>query len=111
MIVSGAAPPMVDALRRVRRSMSRRLRFCHARSRVPMVLGPFHYCAFCERAAPDAPEIIDDQRRCTRCRYLRRLARERTPTGPAKCLGPITPTVYTNDSTLTETKAFVSVLF
>src|SRR5271169_3998792 len=39
MIVSGAAPPMVDALRRVRRWMSRRLfcRFCHARSRVPMV--------------------------------------------------------------------------
>ena len=30
-----------------------------------MVLGPFHYCAFCERAAPDAPETIDDQRRCT----------------------------------------------
>ena len=29
----------------------------------------FHYCAFCERAAPDAPETIDDQRRCTGCRY------------------------------------------
>jgi hypothetical protein len=28
-----------------------------------MVFGPFHYCAFCERAAPDAPETIDDQRR------------------------------------------------
>ena len=71
MIVSGAAPPMVDALRRVRRCMSRRVfcRFCHARSRVPMVFGPFHYCAFCERAAPDAPETIDDQRRCTGCRY------------------------------------------
>ena len=70
MIVSGAAPPMVDALRRVRRWMSRRVfcRFCHARSRVPMVFGPFHYCAFCERAAPDAPETIDDQRRCTGCR-------------------------------------------
>ena|SRR5271157_4873186 len=27
---------------------------------------PFHYCAFCER---DAPETIDDQRRCTGCRY------------------------------------------
>src|ERR1700692_3562578 len=65
MIVSGAAPPMVDALRRVRRWMSRRVfcRFCHTRSRVPMVFGPFHYCAFCERAAPDAPETIDDQRR------------------------------------------------
>ena len=70
MIVSGAAPPRVDALRRVRRWMSRRVfcRFCHARSRVPMACGPFHYCAFCERAAPDAPETIDDQRRCTRCR-------------------------------------------
>jgi hypothetical protein len=34
-----------------------------------MVFDPFHYCAFCERAAPDAPETIDDQRRCTRCRY------------------------------------------
>ena len=70
MIVSGAAPPMVDALRRVRRWMSRGVfcRFCHARSRVPIVFGPFHYCAFCERAAPDAPETIDDQRRCTGCR-------------------------------------------
>jgi hypothetical protein len=26
-------------------------------------------CAFYERAAPDAPETIDDQRRCTGCRY------------------------------------------
>ena len=54
MIVSGAAPPRVDTLRRVRRCMSRPVfrRFCHARSRVPMVLGPFHYCAFCERAWP-----------------------------------------------------------
>jgi hypothetical protein len=71
MIVSGSAPPMVDALRVVRRWMSRRVfwRFCHARSRVPTVLGPFHYCAFCEPAAPDAPETIDDQRRCTECRY------------------------------------------
>jgi hypothetical protein len=33
------------------------------------------------------------------------------PTAPAKWLGPITPTVYTNDSTLTEAKAFVSVIF
>ena len=49
-----------------------------------MVFGPFHYYAFCERAAPDAPETIDDQRRCTGCRLsdnLRRLARERIPTG------------------------------
>ncbi len=54
----------------VRRCVSRRVfcRFCHARSRVPMVFGPFHYGAFCERAAPDAPETIDDQRRCTGCR-------------------------------------------
>src|SRR5208283_784149 len=29
----------------------------------------FHYWACCERAAPDAPETIDDQRRCTGCRY------------------------------------------
>jgi hypothetical protein len=44
---------------------------------------------------------------------LLRLARERIPTAPAKWLDPITPTVYTNDSTLTEAeaKAFVSVLF
>src|SRR5580704_4648376 len=71
MIESGAAPPMVDALRRVRRSISRRVfcRFCHARPRVPMVFGPFHGWAFCERAAPDALETIDDQRRCTGCRY------------------------------------------
>jgi hypothetical protein len=54
-----------------RRCMSRRVfcRFCHARSRVPIVFGPFHDCAFCERATPDAPETIDDQRRCTGCRY------------------------------------------
>ena len=71
MIESGAAPPMVDALRRVRRWMSRRVfcRFSHARWRVPIVFGPFQYCTFCERAAPDASETIDDQRRCTRCRY------------------------------------------
>jgi len=71
MIVSGAAPSMVDALRRVRRCMSRRVfcRFCHARSPVPIVFDPFHFCVFCERAEPDAPETIHDQRRCTRCRY------------------------------------------
>ena len=34
---------------------------------------------------------------------LRRLAREPC-TVPAKWLGPITPTVYTNDSTLTRNK-------
>jgi hypothetical protein len=62
MIVSGAAPPMVDALRRVRRCMSRPV-FCR------FVFGPFHYCAFCERAAPDAPETIYDQRCCTGGRY------------------------------------------
>src|SRR5208283_3311849 len=71
MIVSGAAPPMVDTLRRVWRCMFRPVfcRFCHARSRVPIAFGPFHYCASCERAAPDAPETIDDQRRSTGCRY------------------------------------------
>src|SRR5271165_2225654 len=116
MIVSGAAPPMVDALRRVRRWRSRRVfcRFCHARSRVSMVFGPFHYCAFCERAAPDAPETIDNQRRCTGCRYRTIYGDSRGSASlpaPAKWLGPITPTVYINNSTLTETKAFLSVLF
>ncbi len=33
-----------------------------------VVLYSFHDCVFCERAAPDAPETIDDQRRCTGCR-------------------------------------------
>ena len=89
------------------RCMSRRVfcRFCHAHSRVPIEFGPFHYFAFCERAAPDAPEPIDDQRHCTGCRdrtNLGRLARERIPTAPATWLGPITPTVYPNASTLTE---------
>ena len=67
------------ALRRCRRCMSQRVfcRFCHACSRVPIVLGPFHYCASCERAAPDAPETIDDQRRCSfRCRKRRRIEDE-----------------------------------
>ena len=112
MIVSGAAPRMVDLLRRVRRCMSRRVfcRFCHARSRVPIVLGPFHYCASCERAAPDAPETIDDQRRSTGCRYRTIYGGSRGSASlpaRAKWLGPSTPTVYTNHSTLTETKAFV----
>ena len=87
-------------------------RFCHARSRVPIVFGPFHYCASCERAAPDAPETIDDQWRSTRCRYRTIYGGSRGSASlpaPAKWLGPSTPTVYTNDSTLTETKAFVSV--
>ncbi len=71
MIESGAAPPRVDTLRRVRRCVSRPVfrHFCRARSRVPIVFGPFHYCAFCERAGPDAPETIDDQRRGTGRRY------------------------------------------
>src|SRR5271166_2920479 len=88
MIESGAAPPLVDALRRVRRC--------------------------CERAAPDAPETIDDQRRCTGCRYRTIYGGSRGSASlpaPAKWLGPITPTAYTNGSTLTETKVFVSVLF
>jgi hypothetical protein len=33
------------------------------------------------------------------------------PYRAGELLGPITPTVYTNDSTLTEAKGFVSVLF
>ena len=100
MIVSGAAPPMVDALRRVRRCTSRRLfcRFCHPRPRVPFVLGPFHYCAFCERAVPDAPETIDDQKRCTRCRDRTIYGGSRGSASlPAKWLGPIIPTMYSND--------------
>ena len=112
MIVSGAAPPRVDALRRVRRCMrcmSRRVfcRFCHARSRVPIVFGPFHYCAFCERAAPDAPETIDDQRRCTGCRYRTIYGGSRGSASlpaPAERLGPIISTAYTNESTLTSLK-------
>ena len=60
--VSRAAPWTADALRRVRRCTSRRA-ICR------FVFGPFHYWAFCERATPDAPETIDDQRRCTGCRY------------------------------------------
>src|SRR5208337_2559955 len=85
---------------------TRLCRFCHARSRVPIVFGPFHYCAFCERAAP---ETIDDQRRCTGCRYRTIYGGSRGSASlpaPAKWLGPITPTVYINDSTLTEKKAF-----
>src|SRR5271167_1628971 len=93
---------------------TRLCRFCHARSRVPIVFGPFHYCAFCERAAPDAPETIDDQRRCTGCRYRTIYGGSRGSASlpaPAKWLGPITPTVYINDSTLTETKAFCRFFF
>jgi hypothetical protein len=59
MIVSGAAPPMVDALRRC----TSRPAFCR------FVFGPFHYCTFCERATPDAPETIYYQRRFTAGRY------------------------------------------
>src|SRR5271166_6913495 len=106
MIVSGAAPPTVDALRRVRRCTFRRVfcRFCHARSRVPIVFGPFHYCASCGRPAPDAPETIDDQRRSTGCRYRTIYGGSRGSASlpaPAKWLGASTPTAYTNDSTLT----------
>ena len=97
-----------------RRCMSRHVfcRFCHARSRVPMVFGLFHCCAFCRRAPPDAPETIDDQRRCTGCRYRTIYGGSRGSASlPAERLGPIISTVHTNDSTLTETKAFGSVLF
>ena len=70
-----------------------------------MVFDPFHYCAFCERAAPDAPETIDDQRRCTGCRYRTIYGGSRGSASlpaPAKWLGPITSTMHTNDSTLTD---------
>ena len=88
-----------------RRCMSRRVfcRFCHARSRVPMVFGPFHYCAFCERAAPDAPETIDDQRRGTGCRYRTIYGGSRGSASlpaPAKWLGPIGPITPTRSSRL-----------
>jgi len=38
-------------------------------TRVPLVFGPFHYCASRELATPDAPETIYDQRRFTGGRY------------------------------------------
>ena len=50
------ARPALDVSRRL-------LPVSAMRSRVPIEFGPFHHCAFCERAAPDAPETIDDQRR------------------------------------------------
>ena len=46
----------------------------------------------------DAPETIDDQRRCTGCRYRTIYGGSRGSASlpaPAKWLGPITPTVYT----------------
>jgi hypothetical protein len=70
-----------------------------------MVFDPFHYCAFYERAARDAPETIDDQGRCTGCRYRTIYGGSRGSASlpaPAKWLGPITSTVHTNDSTLTD---------
>ena len=78
-----------------------------------MVFGPFHDCAFCERAAPDAPETIDDQRRCTGCRYRTIYGGSRGSTSlPRRRSGSVLSLlVYTNDATPTETKAFVSVLF
>ena len=48
MVMSGVPPPMVEALRRVRRRTA-----CLER--------------VCGRAAPDAPERVYDQRRCTGC--------------------------------------------
>ncbi len=61
-----------------------------------MVFGPFHDCAFCERATPDAPETIDDQRRRAGCRDRTIYGGSRGSASlpaPAKWLGPITPTV------------------
>src|SRR5271165_1721847 len=65
---------------------------------LPIVLGPFHYCASGERAAPDAPETIDDQRRCTGCRYRTIYGGWRGSASlpvPAKWLGPSTPQIGT----------------
>ena len=78
-----------------------------------MVFGPFHCCAFCERAAPDAPETIDDRGAAPDVVIGQSMAARAgaRPYRAGELLGPITPTVYTNDSTLTETKAFVSVLW
>src|SRR5271157_1812502 len=50
--------------------------------------------SFCERAAPDAPETIDDQRRSTGCRYRTIYGGSRGSASlpaPAKWLGPNTP--------------------
>jgi len=90
-----------------RRSMSRRVfcRFCHPRSRVPMVFGPFHYCAFCEGAAP---ETIDDQRRCTGCRYRTIYGGSRGSASLRASEVARSYQLHTNASTLTETKAFES---
>ena len=72
-------------------------------------MGPLDYCASCERAAPDAPETIDDQRRCTGCRHRRSTA-ARAGAHPyvGGVVGPIISTAHTNDSHRTR-KAFLSV--
>src|SRR5271157_5142294 len=80
-------------------------------ARVPMVFGPSHYCGSCERAAPDAPETIDDQRCCTGCRYLTIYGGSRGSASlPRRRSGSVLSllTVYTNGSVITETKVFVS---
>ncbi len=64
--------------------------------------GPFHYCAFCERAGPDASEIIDDQRRCTGCRCRTIYGGSGARPGAGEWLDPITPTV---------TKAAIGTLY
>ena len=69
--------------------------------------------AFCERAAPDAPETIDEQRRCTGCRYRTIYGGSRGSASlpaPGKWLGPITSTVQTNDSIRNKGLRAVSVL-
>ena len=66
-----------------------------------MVLGPFHDCAFCERAAPDAPETIDDQKRCTGCRYRTIYGGSRGSASlpaPVERLGPFISRVHTKNS-------------
>src|SRR5580704_4037844 len=117
MIESGAAPPMVDALRRVRRCngvacldasfavSATRARECRLYSALSIiapsvnVLRRTRWKPSTTRGA--APDVVIGQSTAARTGAR--------PTAPAKWLGPITPTVYTNDSTLSEAKAFVSV--
>ena len=97
----GAAPPMVDALRRVRwRSMSRRVfcRFCHARPRVPMVFGPFHSSPSVNvlRRTRRKPSTIRGAAPDVAIGRSTHLSGSASLPAPAKWLGPIAPTVYTN---------------
>src|SRR6266481_3391510 len=122
MIVSGAAPPMVDALRRVRCCIAlravacldasfavsaMRARECRRYSALSIIAPSVNVLRRTRRKPSTirgaAPDVVIGQSTAARAGAH--------PYRPAKWLGPITPAVYTNDSTLTETKAFVSVLF